>query len=56
MRNVEGLTWVEWFAAATISKRAQEIERKTIREMREEWYRGVDPTEWAFFFSKGKKG
>ena len=56
MRNSEGLTWAEWLAAATISKRVQEIAPVTIRAMKNEWSLGVDPTEWAHALSTGKKG
>lgn len=56
LRNREGLTWCEWLATATISKKVSEINRETMREMRSEWRTGVDPTEWALLFSKGLKG
>lgn len=56
LRNREGLLWSEWLASATISKKVQDISPVTIHEMRKEWSKGVDPTEWAHALSTGKKG
>jgi hypothetical protein len=53
MINAEGLTWSEWFMAAT-----QGCKHKPTNEqrshMRLEWKNGVDPTEWAAYFEKQK--
>lgn len=47
--NPEGLTWTEWWRAATLFGKYNPSENAR-RQMRSEWKRGVDPTEWARHF------
>lgn len=56
MRNREGLTWAEWFAVATYGKKASDISKVTIQEMRKEWDNCVKPSDWAQKLTTGAKG
>lgn len=40
--NKEGLTWLEWAAAAKI-----DLDSEVPTGAAQDWMNGVDPTEWA---------
>jgi hypothetical protein len=52
IRNREGLTWDEWYAAATCFGGDNDL----LPVLKREWKAGVDPTEWAAYFSNGGSG
>ncbi len=44
--NKEGLTWAQWYVAATFGGRGV-LSHKQYKQMRLDWEAGVCPCDWA---------
>jgi hypothetical protein len=53
--NREGLTWVEWVAAALLTRGGAsgyvKLDTRLQGKLRKAWQSGEDPTEWCAFLS-----
>lgn len=49
--NEYGLTWADWFYAATLGgKHTQQAQAQPNGKLRQAWKDGEDPTEWCEHF------